>query len=128
LQPVTALQEPPVTIVLKFIGGSELGAAGGGLNEAQQEDVKRALLASLNLPPEYTVDNIHTEVLPTPANMSADGQQVVLLEVELMPAGPVTRDVLLNATQQAPLFFRSQAEMMPWWTGVLGFKVLQGCG
>ncbi|EFN58081.1 hypothetical protein CHLNCDRAFT_142385 [Chlorella variabilis] len=108
-----------VANTLTMTGGEEL--SGLQTDPVKQEQLKQAILASLNLPPGYTTDNIQINVV----SVTQEGgrrrlqapQTKVVVEYTLTATPEVQVEVLAKAEASVYLFIRVQQPAIPWWSG-----------
>lgn len=110
-----------VTNRLAFTGGEEL--ADFQSNSGKQQELKQAILQSLNVDPSYTTDNIQLNVIKveqrtvTQVTRVQVTEWVVICEYILIPTPVCPIEVLETVEINVYLFIRVQAPVIPWWRG-----------
>lgn len=89
----------------------------------KQQQLAAALLASLNVHPSYTIASIKLSIIQNSTNRARRLQTTLpghttLVQATLAPTPTVTKETLTQAVPNINTLFRSQADKLPWWTGV----------
>ncbi|KAL4445441.1 hypothetical protein ABPG77_011266 [Micractinium sp. CCAP 211/92] len=106
---------------LAFTGGEEL--ADFQTNTAKQQELKQAILQSLNVDPSYTTNDITINVIKveqrtvTQVTRVQITEWVVICEYILNPTPACPVEVLEKVEINVYLFIRVQAPVIPWWKG-----------